>query len=86
MTREELEKLRKKLIFRSWHRGTREIDLLLGKFANSHINEFDKNMLLQYDGLLQNNDLDIYNWITGKTQPPANAKCDVLQQLVNFYK
>ncbi len=80
-----LENTRKKLIFRSWHRGTREIDLLLGRFADAHLPGFDAGELQQYEELLINSDPDLYNWITGKESPPANINGDVLQKLINFH-
>lgn len=80
-----LENTRKKLIFRSWHRGTREIDLLLGRFADAHLPGFDAGELQQYEELLISSDPDLYNWITGKESPPANINGDVLQKLINFH-
>ena len=80
-----LENTRKKLIFRSWHRGTREIDLLLGRFADAHLPGFDAGELQQYEELLVNSDPDLYNWMTGKEEPPANVQCDVLQKLIAFH-
>ena len=80
-----LENTRKKLIFRSWHRGTREIDLLLGRFADAHLSGFDADELQQYEDLLINSDPDLYNWMTGKEAPPANVASDVLQKLIAFH-
>ncbi len=81
-----LENMRKKLIFRSWHRGTREIDLLLGRFADAHLPDFDAAELKEYDELLHNSDPDLYNWLTGKENPPANRDSSVLQKLIKFHK
>lgn len=80
-----LENWRKKMIFRSWHRGTREIDLLLGRFADENIPNFDAEQLRQYEELLQNNDPDLYNWITGKEEPPANVMTDVLKIIMSYH-
>jgi len=85
MQNNTLENTRKKLIFRSWHRGTREIDLLLGRFADAHLPGFDADELQQYEELLINSDPDLYNWITGKEVPPANISSDVLQTLIGFH-
>ncbi len=80
---EELEKKRKRLIFRSWHRGTREMDLLLGSFADAHVPGFTAEELAQYDEILHNNDPDLYNWITGKEPAPANLITPVLEKLLD---
>lgn len=75
------EKLRKKLIFRSWHRGTREMDLIMGRFADAHVNDFDEAELRQYEELLQLSDPDIYNWLTGREDVPANLAGGVIEKL-----
>lgn len=76
---------RKRLIFRSWHRGTREIDLLLGKFADEHIPAMEAEALALYDRFLNNSDPDIYNWITGQEPVPPAEDNAVVRQLVDFY-
>lgn len=77
---------RKKLLFRSWHRGTREIDLLLGRFADRHVPDFDGEHLALYDRFLNNSDPDIYNWITGQEPVPPAEDNAVVRMLVAFYK
>ncbi len=77
------EALRRKLAFRSWHRGTKEMDLLLGRFADAHLPGFAPAELELYAALLTENDPDLYDWVTGKAEPPApNA---VLEKLRGFY-
>lgn len=76
---------RKRLRFRSWHRGTREIDLLLGRFADAHIGDFTEDQLKSYDRLLENSDPDIYNWISGAEPVPPAVESDVLRLLLAFY-
>jgi antitoxin CptB len=44
--------LRKRLRFRSWHRGTREMDLILGRFADAHLAAMDRGQLDRYGRLL----------------------------------
>ncbi len=84
MTKEEsLENTRKRLIFRSWHRGTREMDLIMGSFADSHVPGFSVAELDLYEALLHNPDPDIYDWIIGQKIPPANVMNPVLERLLN---
>lgn len=78
--------MRKRLTFRSWHRGTREVDLLLGKFADAHLHAFDAGQLETYDRFLNNSDPDIYNWITGQEPVPPAEDNAVIRLLVDFYK
>ncbi|MGO8865612.1 MAG: succinate dehydrogenase assembly factor 2 [Alphaproteobacteria bacterium] len=74
----------KRLYFRSWHRGTREMDLLLGRFAERHLDELSEAELGQYEALLEAADPDIYGWIAGETVPPQAFDNAVLQLIKNF--
>ncbi|MEC7029709.1 MAG: succinate dehydrogenase assembly factor 2 [Pseudomonadota bacterium] len=82
MSEETIENKRKRLIFRSWHRGTREMDLIMGSFADQNIPQMAEDDLVLYDDILQHPDPDLYNWITGKEDVPANYANAVLDQLI----
>ncbi|PJB71925.1 MAG: succinate dehydrogenase assembly factor 2, partial [Alphaproteobacteria bacterium CG_4_9_14_3_um_filter_47_13] len=69
-------------IFRSWHRGTREMDLILGSFADRNISGFSEGDLALYDEILGHSDPDLYNWITGKEQVPSNYSNEVMGQIL----
>ena len=75
---------RKRLLFRSWHRGTRELDLLLGGFAERYLSTFTTPQLEIYEQLLEFSDPDIYNWITESEPVPTAAQSEVLVLLQNF--
>tara|TARA_R110001592_G_scaffold79054_5_gene236811 strand:- start:29638 stop:29922 length:285 start_codon:yes stop_codon:yes gene_type:complete len=80
---ETIENKRRRLIFRSGHRGTKEMDVILGTFAVQNVPNFNEDELTAYDLLLTNNDPDLYNWITEKEQPPEPlASCNVFQKLM----
>jgi antitoxin CptB len=81
---ETLEIRRKRLLFRSWHRGTKEVDLLLGSFAERHLDELGGDQLDRYEALLEESDALIFDWITGRAQPPAHHESDVLRLLLAF--
>ena len=82
MTVESLENKRKRLIFRSEHRGTKEMDLLLGSFARKYVPKFSEEELALYDEILKENDPNLYNWITGKDDAPANIINSVFERLM----
>jgi len=82
MNLEQVENKRKRLIFRSWHRGTREMDLIMGSFADSYVKDFSEDELTLYDEILTHNDPDLYNWISGQEQAPANFLNPVLERLI----
>lgn len=77
--------IRKRQIFRSWHRGTREIDLLLGKFADAHVPDFNAAQVEEYERFLKNSDPDIYNWLTRVEPVPPAEDSGVVQMLLAFY-
>ncbi|HYE48148.1 MAG TPA: succinate dehydrogenase assembly factor 2 [Azospirillaceae bacterium] len=72
---------RKRLIFRSWHRGIREMDLLMGTFADRHVPGFDQGQLDRYEAFLHMSDPDVYNWISGREPVPPEFDNDVFQLL-----
>ena len=55
---------------RSWRRGTREMDLILGPFSDQHLAEMTGPELEIYDHLLDQNDQDLYQWVTGQRPGP----------------
>jgi antitoxin CptB len=61
----------KRMSMRSWRRGTKEMDLILGPFADARLAGLAPERLDLYDALLGENDQDIYPWITGAAPPPA---------------
>jgi antitoxin CptB len=75
---------RKRLAFRCWHRGTREMDLMLGRFCDRHLAQMDGDQLDRFEKLLENSDPDLYNWITGREAPPPDQDSDLLNFLKNF--
>src|SRR5437763_15927746 len=65
-----LDDRRKRLLFRSWHRGTREMDLILGRFADAEIVNLSEGELAQFEYLMEVPDPDLYAALSGNT-PPA---------------
>lgn len=79
---ETIENWRKRLTFRAWHRGTREMDLLIGSFAEKYIQGFDAEDLTIFEDILINNDPDVYDWIIGRQTPPQALASRVLDLLL----
>jgi antitoxin CptB len=55
---------------RSWRRGTKEMDLILGAFADARLGGLDEATLALYDALLSENDHDLYQWVSGAAPAP----------------
>lgn len=67
---EDAETRLKRLKIRSWRRGTREMDLILGDFFDSLGATLSPGDLDLYEALLSENDHDIYAWVTGRETAP----------------
>jgi len=61
----------KRIRIRSWRRGTKEMDLLLGPFADGPLAALDEAALDAFEALLAENDQDLYAWISGAAAQPA---------------
>ena len=83
---DRLETQRRKLLFRSLRRGTKESDLVMGGFAEARIRELDAAQLDRFEALLDENDQDVLGWVIGMTEPPPAFESDVLEMLRNFKK
>ena len=71
---EGLDARRRKLLFRSWHRGIREMDLILGRFADTEIADLREDDLAELERLIEVPDPDLYAALTGdKPLDPAYA-------------
>jgi len=61
----------KRLRMRSWRRGIKEMDLILGPFSDTELEGLDEAQIELYDAMLSENDHDLYQWVTGRvTTPP----------------
>src|SRR5262245_42377485 len=81
-----LDERRKKLLFRSWHRGTRELDLILGPFADAAITELSDGDLDMLEELMRLPDPQLYAWLVGEAPVPAEYDRGVFRKLVAFHK
>lgn len=76
--------LRKKLIYQSWHRGTRENDLLLGAFADAILPSLPEADLKAYKEMLEHQDADLFAWITGQHPIPENEP--MIRRIRDFHQ
>jgi antitoxin CptB len=75
---------RKRLLYRAWHRGTREADLILGYFAESHLADFDAARLDAFEALLERPDAELFDWINRVAAPPPEFDTEVTRLLLAF--
>jgi antitoxin CptB len=73
----------KRMRMRSWRRGTKEMDLVLGPYADAHLAGMDADELAVYEVLLAENDQDLMAWILGQSAPPP-AISGLLGRIAGF--
>ena len=78
----DIEAKKRKLAFRAWHRGTREADMLLGPFADHFLPTCSPAQLEAFAALLEENDPDLYDWVSGRATPPEEKP--LLANLIAF--
>ncbi len=67
---ESVEDRLKRLKIRSWRRGTKEMDLILGPFWDAHGRDLDEPTVALYEAFLEENDQDLYQWVSGQMPAP----------------
>ena len=82
---EGLELRRRKLLFRSWHRGMREMDLIMGRFADAAIERLGDGDLTEFERLIEVPDRDLLAWITGEEPVPAEHDSALFRELREFH-
>jgi antitoxin CptB len=80
-----LDARRRRALYRAWHRGTREMDLLLGTFADAYIAALDTADLLAFEALLDVGDPELLVWLTGQAEVAAPHDTAVYRAIRNFH-
>ena len=70
MSEETREVRLKRLRMRSCRRGTKEMDLILMRFAETRLPDLGSDELDRYEALLEESDTELYTWISGQVPPP----------------
>lgn len=81
----DLDPRRRRLLFRSWHRGMREMDLLMGQFADAHLIGFSDQELDLFEALSENQDQELLSWIDGSKPVPSEFDHEMFRRLKNFH-
>jgi antitoxin CptB len=76
---------RRRLTFRAWHRGMREVDLLLGRFADAAVPGMDEPGLAAFEALLDLPDPQILSWLTGEAAVPPEYDSPFVRNLLAFH-
>ncbi len=82
---EGLDERRRRMLYRSWHRGTREADLIMGRFADAHIGALTGAELDEYEHLLDALETDLLAWLTGACAVPADHDTAMFRRVREFH-
>lgn len=80
-----LEERRRRLHFRAWRRGIREMDLILGRFADEHLHRLSGEELAAFERLLDLPDQDLYRWIRGEEPVPLVHRSGLIDRVMAFH-
>lgn len=81
---EELSMRLRRLRYRAWHRGTKEMDLMLGPYADARLGGMEVAELDRFETFLEEADTDLLKWLMGQEPIPADADADLLADLLKF--
>jgi antitoxin CptB len=68
-----LDERRRRILFRAWRRGAREMDLVMGRFADAHLPTMNEDELAEFERLLDVPDPQILAWVLGGEGPPPEV-------------
>jgi antitoxin CptB len=80
-----LDARQRRLLYRSWHRGMREMDLVFGRFADAEIASLGSSELDDYERLLDAQDRDVFSWLTLEAETPSLYDTPVLRKIRAFH-
>lgn len=80
----QLDPRRRKLIFRAWHRGIREMDLVLGQYVDAHIAEMTDAKLDELEYIMSFEDRDLLTWVTGELPTPDDVNTPLFRDILDY--
>ena len=81
-----LDARRRRLLFRAWHRGMREVDLITGRFADAHIGTLGEAEVADFERLMDVPEPDLLNWVMGAAETPKDYDTALFRRLCAFHR
>ena len=82
---EGLDPRRRRLLFQAWHRGMRETDLIMGRFADSALTDLSDAELTEFERLIEVPDRELLAWVIGEINVPADYDTELFRRLRDFH-
>ncbi|MGF6255803.1 succinate dehydrogenase assembly factor 2 [Ensifer sp. LBL] len=83
-TSADLDPRRRRILFRAWHRGIREMDLILGQFAEAELSTLSEAQLDELETIMGEEDNDLVKWIIGEQPVPARYQTQIFQRIAAY--
>ncbi len=77
----DLENRKRRLLFRAWHRGIKELDLIFGNFVEANIQDFTDTECEWFESIFEEQDQEILEWITKDENVPEKFKGPMMDRL-----
>lgn len=81
----DLDARRRRIKVRAWRRGMREMDIILGGFADAHLGALTEAEIVEFEKLLDESDRDVFSWISGELPIPDDANGPLLKRVIAFH-
>jgi antitoxin CptB len=83
-TSADLDPRRRRILYRCWHRGIREMDLVLGQFAEAEIGIIPEGDLDALEKIMDEDDHDLLSWITGAHAVPQRYQTELFARIASY--
>ncbi len=80
----DLDPRRRRILVRAWRRGIREMDLVIGGFADAEIAGLNDAELDEVEELMAEEDADIFRWVTGEAETPERFRTAVFDRMRSY--
>jgi antitoxin CptB len=81
---EDVAMRRRRLKYRAWHRGTKEMDLVLGPYADARAELLGADELTRLETLMDEEDTDLLKWVMGQEPVPDGIDAPLLAEIIAF--
>ena len=86
LSSEGLDERRRRVLFRSWHRGIREMDLVLGRFADAQLALLSEADLDEFERWLEIPDQQMFAWVSDAEPVPTQVDSALYRRLIAFHR
>lgn len=82
---EAMDMRRRRILYRAWHRGMREMDLIMGRFADAHVAGLSEQEITEFEKLIELPDQDLFSWIAGSVPVPPDYDTPLFHRMRDFH-